>query len=145
MVDQIRFAVAMRMGRAALGMNQKEFASLLGVSKSTVARGETLEMTMRADTLMRMLRVLHERGVDIDLVGTEEGMHLKVHPQALESALDRLQDESQRRSDRTKVRLPLTPESDNAWYGESVIEGSELMSRLSRGGTKKGESGETSD
>lgn len=52
----------MRMGRAALGMSQQEFADALGVAKSTVARNETLEMAMRADTLTAMMRLFRERG-----------------------------------------------------------------------------------
>ena len=42
MEEKNRFALAMRMGRAALGMSQQEFADALGVAKSTVARNETL-------------------------------------------------------------------------------------------------------
>ena len=99
--DPVRFAVAMRMGRAALGLNQQEFADLLGVSKSTVARTETLEMAMRADTLMTMLRVLQERGVELDLM-SEEQVTIQVQPSALQEALARLSDEEQRRSDRQR-------------------------------------------
>lgn len=100
--EQIRFAVAMRMGRAALGLNQQEFAQLLGVSKSTVARTETLEMAMRADTLMTMLRVLRERGVEIDLIGDEQRVSVQVQSGALKEALERLRDEEQRRPDRQR-------------------------------------------
>ena len=99
--DQVRFVVAMRMGRAALGYNQHEFAELLGVSKSTVARTETLEMAMRAETLMTMLRVLRERGVELDLM-TEEEVTVKLQPCALQEAFERLSDEEQRRSDRQR-------------------------------------------
>ena len=61
MEEKNRFALAMRMGRAALGMSQQEFADALGVAKSTVARNETLEMAMRADTLTAMMRLFRER------------------------------------------------------------------------------------
>lgn len=100
----VRFAVAMRMGRAALGVNQQEFADLLGVSKSTIARTETLEMAMRADTLMAMLRVLRERGVEIDLLGDEDRISIGVHASALENALERLRDDDKRRSDRGSTK-----------------------------------------
>ena len=104
--NPVRFAVAMRMGRAALGLNQQEFADLLDVSKSTIARTETLEMAMWADTLMAMLRVLRERGVEIDLLGDDERISINVNASALQQALARLEDEEQRRSDRRKSRSP---------------------------------------
>ena len=65
MDEKIRFAVAMRMGRAALGLNQQEFADLLGVAKSTVARNEPLELGMRADTLTAMLRGFREHRMEV--------------------------------------------------------------------------------
>ncbi|MCG5531550.1 hypothetical protein LRD18_11915 [Halorhodospira halochloris] len=72
--EQVRFAVAMRMdGPDSAGAEPSEFADLLGVAKSTVARTETMEMAMRADTLMTMLRVLREHGVELDLRAARRG------------------------------------------------------------------------
>ncbi len=102
MDEKIRFAVAMRMGRAALGLNQQEFADLLGVAKSTVARNETLEMGMRADTLTTMLRVFREHGIEVDLLSTSDSLQLKVNAPALEMALQRLEQDSLRRADRKR-------------------------------------------
>lgn len=99
-LESVRFAVAMRLGRAALGMNQQEFADLLGVSKSTVARNETMEMAMRAETLTTMLRVLRENGVEVDVLNSAQTLSIEVHAPALEHAWSRLADEDQRRSDR---------------------------------------------
>lgn len=101
-MEQVRFAVAMRMGRTALGLSQSEFAELLGVAKSTIARTETMEMTMRADTLMTMLRVLREHGVELDLMSDEQRVFIEVHPEGLQQALEQLQDEDKRRSDRQR-------------------------------------------
>lgn len=85
----MRFALAMRMGRAALGMSQQEFADALGVAKSTVARNETLEMAMRADTLTAMLRLFAEKGVEVDLLGATDSLTIKIGPDALKSLEDR--------------------------------------------------------
>jgi len=85
MEEKMRFALAMRMGRAALGMSQQEFADALGVAKSTVARNETLEMAMRADTLTAMLRLFAEKGVEVDLLGATDSLTIKIGPDALES------------------------------------------------------------
>lgn len=89
MEEKMRFALAMRMGRAALGMSQQEFADALGVAKSTVARNETLEMAMRADTLTAMLRLFAEKGVEVDLLGATDSLTIKIGPDALKSLEDR--------------------------------------------------------
>ena len=102
MDEKIRFAVAMSMGRAALGLNQQAFADLLGVAKSTVARNETLEMGMRADTLTAMLRVFREHGIEVDLLSASDSLQLKVNAPALEMALQRLEQDSLRRADRKR-------------------------------------------
>ena len=78
MEEKNRFALAMRMGRAALSMSQQEFADALGVAKSTVARNETLEMAMRADTLTAMMRLFRERGIDVDLLGDTDSLTITV-------------------------------------------------------------------
>lgn len=83
MEEKNRFALAMRMGRAALGMSQQEFADALGVAKSTVARNETLEMAMRADTLTAMMRLFRERGIDVDLLGATDSLTITVTAQGL--------------------------------------------------------------
>jgi len=88
--EKVRFAMAMRIGRAALGMNQQEFAQALGVAKSTVARNETLDMAMRADTLTAMLRVLREHGIEIDVLGSPDSLDIKVSQAALSEAAKRL-------------------------------------------------------
>lgn len=88
--EKIRFAMAMRLARVALGMSQQEFADELGVSKSTIARNETLDMTMRADTLTAMLRVMREHGLDIDVLGSPTNLTLSVSQEALNEAAKRL-------------------------------------------------------
>jgi transcriptional regulator with XRE-family HTH domain len=50
--------------RAALGWNQAEFALLMGVAKTTVARIETLEMSARAEFITKAMRVFRQNGVN---------------------------------------------------------------------------------
>tara|TARA_R110002051_G_scaffold260636_2_gene320435 strand:+ start:314 stop:613 length:300 start_codon:yes stop_codon:yes gene_type:complete len=88
--EAMRFALAMRIGRAALGMSQQEFANALGVAKSTVARNETLDMSMRADTLAAMSRLFKEYGIEIDLLGAADSLDIKVNL----SAISRLTEEA---------------------------------------------------
>lgn len=95
--EKVRFALAMRIGRAALGMSQQEFADLLGLAKSTIARNETLEMAMRAETLTTMIRALRERGVELDLLTSEDTLTVKVGDAAVQSLKHKLDDETQRK------------------------------------------------
>lgn len=88
--EKVRFALAMRIARVAMGMSQQEFADALGVAKSTVARNETLEMAMRADTLTAMLRVMREHGIDMDLLGSPTDLNVKISQEALNKVAARL-------------------------------------------------------
>ena len=97
--ENIKIAVALRMSRAALGISQFELAEILGVSKVTLARVETLESPLKADVYMRAINVLKELGVDVDVM-TPATMTIFVHQQAFENALARLKDDSKRRIDR---------------------------------------------
>lgn len=95
----LKVAVAMRAVRGALGLNQAEFADLIGVSKPTVARAETMEVAMRLDSYSTMLRRLKEVGVKVDTLYSE-GVSIEFEPQALEALKDRLSDQGKRRQDR---------------------------------------------
>ena len=88
--EKVRFALAMRIARMAMGMNQQEFADELGVAKSTVARNETLEMAMRADTLTAMLRAIREHGIEMDVLGSPTSLSVTLNEEALTQAADRL-------------------------------------------------------
>ena len=87
--EKVRFAMAMRLARVALGMSQQEFADALGVAKSTVARNETLEMAMRADTLTAMLRVMREHGIEMDVLGSPTELTVSISQEALVHAAER--------------------------------------------------------
>ena len=66
-----KIAIAIRTARAAIGWSQQEFAEKMGVAKSTVARIETLEMAVRADFIMKAMRVFQGVGVELDLLTTD--------------------------------------------------------------------------
>ena len=97
----LKIAVAMRAVRGALGINQADFASLIGVSKPTVARVETLEAPMRLDAYSNMLQKLREMGVRVDTLYTES-VQVEFEPKALESLLNKLSDLQSRRPDRLR-------------------------------------------
>ena len=70
MYESTRLAFALRMGRAALGVNQQTLADLIGVSKAVVTRNERPDMAMRADTLVRLMYVMRQRRIDLDIFST---------------------------------------------------------------------------
>ena len=53
-LDTIKLVVALRCARAAVGMSQEEMADLLGIPKTTLARVETMEGSLRADQLSKI-------------------------------------------------------------------------------------------
>lgn len=99
MSENLKIAIVLRTGRVAIGMNQQEFADALGVAKSTVARAETLEMPIKAETYFKALRIFKQNGLEVDPIYSE-GIDIKITPEALAIAQKKLDDESQRRSDR---------------------------------------------
>lgn len=88
--EKIRFALAMRLTRSAIGMNQQEFADELNIAKSTVARNETLEMSMRADTLTALLRLMAKYGIEMDLLGSPDTLTLKLSETTFNQAQEKL-------------------------------------------------------
>lgn len=112
LIESGKIAIALRIGRAAIGWNQMEFAQKLGVAKSTIARIETLEMSPKADLVTRAMRLFRESGVEIDLY-MESEIRLIVSTSGVSEAINRMRDETMRRSDRIKgIKGLLPPESD---------------------------------
>ena len=97
---QTRIALIMRSVRSALGYNQIQFAELIGSSKPTIARIETLEMPMKDELYSRMVERLEEFGVGID--SAQDGVSLHFDERAIMLLQDRLQDATLRRPDRKK-------------------------------------------
>ena len=98
-MDTIKLVVALRCARAAVGMSQEEMADLVGIPKTTLARVETMEGSLRADQLSRILRLFRDLGVDLEFLYSDE-VELRVTIKGLQSANSRLLDENRRRSDR---------------------------------------------
>lgn len=78
-------AAAMRAARAALSLNQQDFADAIGLTKPIVTRGERPNSTMRADTLVTLMNAMYQRGIKIDLVSTVEDLTVTVHRQGVEA------------------------------------------------------------
>ena len=118
-IENAKIAIALRTGRTALGWNQQEFANLMGVAKSTVARIETLEVGARADFMNKAIRLFRDHGVIVDL--SQDGVPLQISDMAVIYAMNRLLDDSLRRSD--KSQSPQSPLSSLLKPEEAVKSG----------------------
>jgi len=95
----VKIAVAMRTARAAIGWNQQEFAELMGVAKSTVARIEMLEVSPRTDMLLQAMELFDRAGLEVDFFKSDN-LTVVVSSKALDEAEIRLMNDALRRSDR---------------------------------------------
>ena len=91
--------VAIRTARAAAGLNQQEFADLMGVAKTTIARIETRETKATAEFLLQAVYLFKTIGIEIDM-HDYDGLVIKVSNQAINTAVSNLEDVNNRRSDR---------------------------------------------
>lgn len=102
-IESIKVAVAVRVGRSAAGLSQQELADMIGISKVTLARVETLESKLKAEFYMKAIKIFRDMGVEMDTM-LSDGIKVNVSPKALQLALGKLQDESKRRTDRKSAK-----------------------------------------
>ena len=106
--DNGKIAVAIRTARAAAGWNQQDFADLMKVAKSTVARIETLEIAAKGDFVMRAMRLFRDKGIDVDLMAPSD-LPIRISDFAIADSIDAMKDETNRRSDRKAGIAGLLP------------------------------------
>ena len=94
-----KVAVAIRTSRAAAGINQEDFAQMMGVAKSTIARIETLEMKATAEFLLDCVYFFKTVGIELDM-HDYDNLIIRVSNQTINTATSSLEDVNERRSDR---------------------------------------------
>ena len=99
--DAAKLAVALRTARSALGYSQGEMALELGISKTTLARAELMEGSLKAHTLSGITKFFVEKGVELEFLRDDE-IALRIGQGAIRSAAARLDDQNLRRNDRKK-------------------------------------------
>jgi transcriptional regulator with XRE-family HTH domain len=99
MNSSIDFIVAIRSARTALGWNQQEFADKMGISKTTIARIETMEVAPKPEFLTKAISLFKNSGITIYLLSINK-VTLVIENSAISEAHDRLNNEQMRRSDR---------------------------------------------
>lgn len=64
-------AVVMRAVRTALAWTQQDLADIAKVSKPTIARIESMEMSPRGDTINALINAFRKEGVEVDILADE--------------------------------------------------------------------------
>jgi DNA-binding XRE family transcriptional regulator len=94
-----KVVVAIRVARAAAGLNQQEFADLMGVAKTTVARMETLETKASAQFLLSAVYLFKTCGIELDM-HDYDNLIIKISNQAINNTVSQLENDNNRRSDK---------------------------------------------
>jgi transcriptional regulator with XRE-family HTH domain len=89
MNSSIDFIVAIRSARTALGWNQQEFADKMGISKTTIARIETMEVAPKPEFLTKAISLFKNSGITIYLLSINK-VTLVIENSAISEAHDRL-------------------------------------------------------
>ena len=103
--NSAKMSMVIKLARTALGLSQQEFASKMSVSKTTLARIETMEAKVSFDFYMQVTKIINELGVTFDLESSDE-IVLRVSAKTQQAVIDIFADENNRRTDRKKKEIP---------------------------------------
>ena len=108
-----KVVVAIRAARVAAGLNQQEFADLMGVAKTTVARMETLETKASAQFLLGAVYLFKTCGIELDMQDYDN-LIIRISNQAINNAVSQLENANNRRSDRkAEAAVSAVPQKAN--------------------------------
>jgi DNA-binding XRE family transcriptional regulator len=100
-----KVAIGLRAARAMAGLTQAEFAEMVGVAKTTIARVETLEMQINAGLFAKSLAKFKEMGVIVEIPFDDE-VKITADFSVISNAIRDFNDDSKRRTDRKKKNEP---------------------------------------
>lgn len=103
--NSAKMSMVIKLARTALGLSQQEFVSKMSVSKTTLARIETMEAKVSFDFYMQVTKIINELGVTFDLESSDE-IVLRVSAKTQQAVIDIFADENNRRTDRKKKEIP---------------------------------------
>ena len=101
LLTKAQVALGLRMGRAALGWSQDEFALRLDWAKTTLGRAETMEGGLRTEQFVQAMALLGAFGVTVQF-SQDGSVSVSVGADGVQEAITRLTNEQFRRSDRRK-------------------------------------------
>jgi transcriptional regulator with XRE-family HTH domain len=119
LLTKAQVSLGLRMGRAALGWSQDEFAMRLDWAKTTLGRAETMEGGLRTEQFVQAMALLGAFGVTVQF-SQDGSVSVSVGANGVQEAITRLTNEQFRRSDRRKplgglstLSTPQTKEVDS--------------------------------
>ena len=95
----LKLVVALKMARNAISLSQQEVANLTNISKTTIARFETLEGNIDSAQLIKLLKLYVSWGVSIDVLSSN-GITVTVSSDGLKRIHEWMQTDCLRRKDR---------------------------------------------
>ena len=101
LLTKAQVSLGLRMGRAALGWSQDEFAMRLDWAKTTLGRAETMEGGLRTEQFVQAIALLGSFGVTVQF-GQDGTVIVSIDANGVREAINRLTNEQFRRSDRRK-------------------------------------------
>lgn len=100
MIDESsKAAIAIKTARTALGISQQDFSEMMKVSKTTLARIETLDSQVKLDFYMRAIKIFNSYGVTVDAINSEN-IVITIDATAQQKFIDDMANVSNRRTDR---------------------------------------------
>lgn len=69
--DDLKVSLVLRSIRGILGMSQLDLAEWIDVPRSTITRAESLRLPLKSNVLLKIVRMVEERGVVFDLLADE--------------------------------------------------------------------------
>ena len=85
--ERMRYAVLIRTGRAALGLSQREFGSVVGLHYSSLARFESGQMRLKSAYITRILAFFEQSGLGITQ-SEQDGVSISIPRSALDAMIN---------------------------------------------------------
>lgn len=74
----------MKSSRSATNLSQEDVANLMGISKSTLARIETLEVTPDFSNIVDFFDLMQQRGVKVNLLEASSPLIIEISKEAID-------------------------------------------------------------
>jgi transcriptional regulator with XRE-family HTH domain len=78
-IDDFKIALLLRSARSILGWSLKDVADLLGVGASTVGKWESMQLSLKATTYIKLLKILSSKGLSINLCNSQGELEIKIN------------------------------------------------------------------
>ena len=101
--EAAKIALAMRTARVAAGWNQAELAANIGVSLPTIARMESLGVSMNATSIIKAMSLFRQSCIDVDMY-QPDAITITINKKAIDKAAAGFADAINRRDENKILR-----------------------------------------